>query len=78
MSPMGHGRQAAEQDWYERVRHLQEDHKFRECNSSRELLRADSFRRHLRINHAALNGKWIELLESACMTVGESPQQPGK
>lgn len=75
ISPSGHGPHATEQDWDERVRHLQEDHKFRECNGSKKFFRADHFRQHLKHSHAAPSGEWIELLENACMTVEVPLQQ---
>ncbi|KAG5930731.1 hypothetical protein E4U53_002153 [Claviceps sorghi] len=58
---------ATEQDWDERIRHLQEVHKFRECNSSKKFYRADHFRQHLKHSHAGTSGKWTNLLENACM-----------
>ncbi|KAG5927558.1 hypothetical protein E4U42_002107 [Claviceps africana] len=58
---------ATEQDWDERIRHLQEVHKFRECNSSKKFYRADHFRQHLKHSHAGTSGKWTNILENACM-----------
>lgn len=78
ISPVGYGLQATEQDWDERVRHLQEDHKFRGCNSSKKFFRANDFRQHLKHSHAAPNGTWIELLENTCMTEEEAPLPLGK
>ncbi|GKU09408.1 unnamed protein product, partial [Fusarium langsethiae] len=60
-------RHATEQDWDERIRHLQEVHKFRECNSSKMFFRADHFRQHLKHSHASTSGKWTNMLEKACM-----------
>ncbi|KAJ4022653.1 hypothetical protein NW766_001697 [Fusarium irregulare] len=60
-------RHATEQDWDERIRHLQEVHKFRECNSSKKFFRADHFRQHLKHSHAGTSGKWTNMLENACM-----------
>ncbi|KAH7149053.1 hypothetical protein B0J13DRAFT_296229 [Dactylonectria estremocensis] len=60
-------RHATEQDWDERIRHLQETHKFRECNSSKKFYRADHFRQHLKHSHAGTSGKWTNMLENACM-----------
>ena len=59
-------------DWDERVRHLQEVHKFRECNSSKKFYRADHFRQHLKHSHAGTSGKWTNMLENACM-IEEDP-----
>ncbi|KAH8654800.1 hypothetical protein BGZ61DRAFT_486866 [Ilyonectria robusta] len=60
-------RHATEQDWDERIRHMQEVHKFRECNSSKKFYRADHFRQHLKHSHAGTSGKWTNMLENACM-----------
>lgn len=60
-------RQATEQDWEERIEHLQMVHKFRECNSSKKFYRADHFRQHLKHSHAGCSGKWTNTLENACM-----------
>ncbi|KAI2642341.1 hypothetical protein GGS21DRAFT_301160 [Xylaria nigripes] len=64
-----------EHDWDERLRHLQEVHKFRECNSSKKFYRADHFRQHLKHSHAGTSGKWTNMLENACM-LDEPPPQP--
>ncbi|KAH6884824.1 hypothetical protein B0T10DRAFT_97339 [Thelonectria olida] len=58
---------ATDKDWDERIRHLQETHKFRECNSSKKFYRADHFRQHLKHSHAGTSGKWTNMLENACM-----------
>jgi hypothetical protein len=60
-------RHATDEDWDERIRHLQEVHKFRECNSSKKFYRADHFRQHLKHSHAGTSGKWTNMLENACM-----------
>ncbi|KAM5352858.1 hypothetical protein ACJ41O_005580 [Fusarium nematophilum] len=60
-------RHATDQDWDERIKHLQEVHKFRECNSSKKFYRADHFRQHLKHSHAGTSGKWTNMLENACM-----------
>ncbi|KAF7561550.1 hypothetical protein G7046_g2591 [Stylonectria norvegica] len=60
-------RHATNQDLEERIRHLQEVHKFRECNSSKKFFRADHFRQHLKHSHAGTSGKWTNMLETACM-----------
>jgi len=71
----GRTRQATEQDWEARLRHLQEVHKFRECNSSKKFFRADHFRQHLKHSHAGTSGKWTNMLETACM-LNEDPPLP--
>lgn len=65
-------RHVTDQNWEERIRHLQEVHKFRECNSSKKFFRADHFRQHLKHSHAGTSGKWTNMLENACM-IEEDP-----
>ncbi|EXM14920.1 hypothetical protein FOTG_16719 [Fusarium oxysporum f. sp. vasinfectum 25433] len=65
-------RHATDQDWEERIKHLQEIHKFRECNSSKKFFRADHFRQHLKHSHAGTSGKWTSMLEKACMSEEDS------
>ncbi|KAF4495517.1 zinc finger protein, partial [Fusarium agapanthi] len=60
-------RHATGQDWDERTRHLEEIHKFRECNSSKKFFRADHFRQHVKHSHAGTRGMWTNMLENACM-----------
>ncbi|KAH6959688.1 hypothetical protein BKA56DRAFT_647965 [Ilyonectria sp. MPI-CAGE-AT-0026] len=60
-------RHTSERDWDQRIQHLQETHKFRECNSSKKFYRADHFRQHLKHSHAGTSGKWTNMLENACM-----------
>ncbi|KAF4508123.1 hypothetical protein G6O67_004544 [Ophiocordyceps sinensis] len=60
-------RHATEHDWDERIRHLQDVHKFRECNAAKKFYRADHFRQHLKHSHAGTSGKWTNMLENACM-----------
>ncbi|KAI0809552.1 hypothetical protein GGR55DRAFT_689320 [Xylaria sp. FL0064] len=69
-------RHATERDWDMRLKHLQEAHKFRECNSSKKFYRADHFRQHLKHSHAGTSGKWTNMLENACMLDEEPPQPP--
>ncbi|PNY25923.1 Uncharacterized protein TCAP_04140 [Tolypocladium capitatum] len=69
---LGIPRHATEKDWEERIRHLQDVHKFRECNSAKKFYRADHFRQHLKHSHAGTSGKWTNMLENACM-VEEDP-----
>ncbi|ROV92201.1 hypothetical protein VMCG_09292 [Cytospora schulzeri] len=76
LAPAGHVRHVTEQDWDERVRHLQDHHKFRECNSSKKFYRADHFRQHLKHSHAGTSGKWTNMLENACMMEEEPPPPP--
>ncbi|KAK3486760.1 uncharacterized protein B0T23DRAFT_324982 [Neurospora hispaniola] len=66
---------ASEQDWEDRIRHLQDVHKFRECNASKKFFRADHFRQHLKHSHAGTSGKWTNMLENACM-MDEGPAVP--
>lgn len=68
-------RHATDQDWEDRIRHLQDVHKFRECNSSKKFYRADHFRQHLKHSHAGTSGKWTNMLENACM-MEEEPAVP--
>ncbi|KAK3935376.1 zinc finger and BTB domain-protein 48 [Diplogelasinospora grovesii] len=63
----------SDQDWDERIRHLQDVHKFRECNSSKKFYRADHFRQHLKHSHAGTSGKWTNMLENACMIEEDPP-----
>ena len=60
-------------DWEERIHHLQEVHKFRECNASKKFFRADHFRQHLKHSHAGTSGKWTNMLENACMMEEDPP-----
>lgn len=64
---------ASDQDWDDRIRHLQDVHKFRECNSSKKFYRADHFRQHLKHSHQGSSGKWTNMLENACMIEEEPP-----
>jgi len=66
-----------EPNWEERIRHLQDVHKFRECNSSKKFYRADHFRQHLKHSHAGTSGKWTNMLENACM-MEEDPPVPSR
>jgi hypothetical protein len=50
-----------------RIGHLQEMHKFGECNHAKKFFRADHFRQHLKHSHAGTSGKWSNMLENACM-----------
>lgn len=68
-------RHATDADWEERVRHLEEVHKFRECNASKKFYRADHFRQHLKHSHAGTSGKWTNMLENACL-LDEEPPMP--
>lgn len=62
-------------DWDERARHLDQQHKFRECNQSKKFFRADHFRQHLKHSHAGTSGKWTNRLETACIR-DEPPPVP--
>jgi hypothetical protein len=63
----------SEPGWEERIRHLQDVHKFRECNSRKKFYRADHFRQHLKHSHAGTSGKWTKMLENACMLKEDPP-----
>ncbi|RDA84184.1 hypothetical protein CP533_4058 [Ophiocordyceps camponoti-saundersi (nom. inval.)] len=67
-------RHPTEMDWDERIRHLQDVHKFGECNAAKKFYRADHFRQHLKHSHAGTSGKWTNMLENACMV--EEDQSP--
>jgi hypothetical protein len=67
------GRFITDADWELRIRHLQDVHKFRECNASKKFYRADHFRQHLKHSHAGTSGKWTNMLENACMIEEEPP-----
>ncbi|KAH9906367.1 hypothetical protein F4778DRAFT_769458 [Xylariomycetidae sp. FL2044] len=71
---MGARRQVSETDLDERSRHLQEAHRFRDCNSSKKFYRADHFRQHLKHSHASSAGRWTNALENACQIVEEHPE----
>lgn len=57
----------SDRDWELRINHLQEAHKFGECNHAKKFFRADHFRQHLKHSHAGTSGKWTNMLENACM-----------
>ncbi|RSL80086.1 hypothetical protein CEP52_017438 [Fusarium oligoseptatum] len=65
-------RHGADQALEERVKHLQEVHKFGKCNSSKKFYRADHFRQHLKYSHSSTNGKWTRMLENVCMVTEDS------
>ncbi|CAG8952251.1 hypothetical protein HYFRA_00000991 [Hymenoscyphus fraxineus] len=58
---------ATDRDWDVRIQHLQEMHKFGECNHAKKFFRADHFRQHLKHSHAGTSGKWTNMLENSCM-----------
>lgn len=62
-------------DWDARIEHLNNVHKFGECNQSKKFFRADHFRQHLKHSHAGTSGKWTNMLETACVR-DEPPPQP--
>ncbi|KAG6047515.1 hypothetical protein E4U39_000369 [Claviceps sp. Clav50 group G5] len=66
-----------DEDWDDRILHLQVVHKFQECNSSKKFYRADHFRQHLKHSHAGTSGKWTSILENACMLPeNQTPDEP--
>ena len=54
-------------NWAVRIEHLNNVHKFGECNQAKKFFRADHFRQHLKHSHAGTSGKWTNMLENACM-----------
>ncbi|KAF7946653.1 hypothetical protein EAE96_009645 [Botrytis aclada] len=66
---------ATGEDWDLRGAHLQDMHKFGECNHAKKFFRADHFRQHLKHSHAGTSGKWTNMLENACM-IDEPPPEP--
>lgn len=62
-------------NWEDRIDHLNQTHKFGECNQSKKFFRADHFRQHLKHSHAGTSGKWTNMLEQACMK-DEPPAVP--
>ena len=60
-------------NWDERTKHLDQIHKFRECNQSKKFFRADHFRQHLKHSHAGDSGKWTNRLETACIKEEAAP-----
>lgn len=54
-------------NWKARIEHLINVHKFGECNQTKKFFRDDHFCQHLKHSHAGTNGKWINMLEDACM-----------
>lgn len=65
--PRSGGGVATDKDWDIRIEHLQNIHKFGECNHAKKFFRADHFRQHLKHSHAGTSGKWTNMLENACM-----------
>ncbi|KAI4138834.1 MAG: hypothetical protein L6R39_006583 [Caloplaca ligustica] len=53
-------------DWNDRIAHLNNTHKFGECNQSKKFFRADHFRQHLKHSHQGTSGKWTNMLEEEC------------
>ena len=53
-------------DWDCRFEHLTTVHKFDECNA-KKFRKAAHFHQHLKYSHAARRGKWMNILENACM-----------
>ena len=68
--------QVTDLDWEARMDHLQNVHKFRECNASKKFFRADHFRQHLKHSHGGTSGKWTNMLENACMVEEDVPTPP--
>ncbi|KAJ9631907.1 hypothetical protein H2203_000308 [Taxawa tesnikishii (nom. ined.)] len=53
--------------WDVRREHINQTHKFGECNQAKKFYRADHFRQHLKHSHGGASGKWTNMLETACM-----------
>ncbi|KAJ5196226.1 hypothetical protein N7449_006705 [Penicillium cf. viridicatum] len=64
-------------DWDRRFEHLTTIHKFGECSNMRKFHRVDHFRQHLKYSHAGTNGKWTNILETACMKEEQPPKPQG-
>ncbi|KAM0080057.1 hypothetical protein ACKRZS_007795 [Fusarium odoratissimum] len=60
-------RHATNQDWDERTRHLEEVHKFKNCDLSQKFFRVDHFQQHVKHTHMGTRGKWSNMLENTCM-----------
>lgn len=60
-----YARYPSDEDWDKRITHIQDHHKFRECNTSKKFYRADHFRQHLKHSHAAVLGDWMDKLEES-------------
>ncbi|KAK4541228.1 hypothetical protein LTR36_008144 [Oleoguttula mirabilis] len=61
--------------WDVRAEHLNQIHKFGECNQAKKFFRADHFRQHLKHSHAGTSGKWTNMLENACMKDEPPPER---
>jgi len=61
-------------DWDSRIEHLNNVHKFGECNQNKKFFRADHFRQHLKHSHAGTSGRWTNVLETACVKDEPLPQ----
>ncbi|KAF2770148.1 hypothetical protein EJ03DRAFT_343008 [Teratosphaeria nubilosa] len=61
--------------WDIRAEHLNQKHKFGECNLAKKFFRADHFRQHLKHSHAGTSGKWTNMLENACMKDEPPPEK---
>merc|ERR1712000_668860 len=56
---------ATPSDWDERMFHLNDTHKFRQCNLSKKFFRADHFRQHLKHSHAAAGGSGAKMKKTS-------------
>ena len=54
------------------MEHIQNVHKFRECDLNKRFFRASYFQQHILQNHAGIPGKWFNSLKSACMVFDAS------
>lgn len=68
---------STDKDWELRIRHLQNVHNYRECDSAKRFYRTDHFRQHLKHSHAGICGKWMNMLGNACKVEEELPVPMG-
>jgi hypothetical protein len=54
-------------NWIARSTHLNQVHRRSECNQAKKFFRPDHFRQHLKYSHAGSSGRWMSILENACM-----------
>lgn len=65
-------------DWEARRAHINDVHKFDECNNCKKFRRVDHFRQHLKHSHAGIIGEWMKKLEKAGMRDKPAPVPQGK
>ena len=52
-------------DLYARSQHLEQIHRFGQCNHNKTIYRADHLRQHLRHSHASEKGPWLDVIQNA-------------